>query len=362
MENNEDRLTMRAAVSLLGIECDTRKSSTNITCPICAKNQRQKKLHIDFDKHNEGVFRCAKCGEFGGPIKFWGLMRNISDTKSAVKDYYSFIGLDNAIKTKAFNANKNKSNYQEPKIADIKTRNHTYSTLLDCLTLQKNHMENLLNRGLSKETIIRNGYKSVPQMHIEKIVSKLLMKGCILDGVAGFYKKDNKWNMQKYTSGYIIPQRNGFGEIEFCQIRFDNVIQDMPRYISLSSRDKDSGSPAYSFCHFSKGKNGIKEIILTEGALKADVITELTGYSVLSIAGVNSTKYLPKALLDLKEKGLEKICIAFDMDIKHNIYVKNAYDKITSLLTNVELPFSTLEWDDTYKGLDDFLFEKKKNV
>lgn len=104
----------------------------------------------------------------------------------------------------------------------------------------------------------------------------------------------------------------------------------------------------------------LDRVILTEGPLKADIISQYTGLPVLAIPGVNAISLLERALYDLKNAGLRKILIAFDMDLYENIHVQNALDRLKNMLAAYRIPHSQLVWDKNYKGLDDYLVANKK--
>lgn len=360
-----ERLTMIDACRLLGVNVDTNRRDAYIPCPICAKNSRDKKLNINFTGGNsgEGVYRCNRCGDLsGGPLSFWALMRGLdrTDLKEARKDWLNTVGSNNVPKIKESHKEEEKK-YVDTPIADLTVRSNTYSKLLSMLTLSDQHHKNLSDRGLSHPTILRNDYKTYPQEKHDEIAIYLLNHGCILEGVPGFFRKeDGTWTLKKIKgSGFLIPQRNGYGQIQSFQIRYDEKKNpDDQRYKYLSSAGYNMGTPTHSYIHMRIGPLGLKEAILTEGALKADVISELTGYSVIAVPGVNSLSLLPPALIDLKRRGLEKISLAYDMDKRENIHVQKAEEKLKKILYDLELPYSTLEWNENYKGLDDFLSSK----
>lgn len=355
------RLDMRTAVTLLGLNVDTNKSQARIPCPFCGNgNRASKNFSINFDLNSLGSFHCFACEAKGDPVEFWRLMRNLNDYNEAVKDYRNQIGSD-SLQAELKKSQARKFEKKDVDVADIQSRHETYSALLNLLPLSETHKNNLLSRGLSEEEIEQNQYKSVPTSRLDSIARELAKKGLTLKGVPGFYINDEgKWQLKYCSSGFFIPQRNGYGQIQGMQIRLDNIESGGPRYISLSSRDKNQGSPAYTYCHMHKGSNGLSEVILTEGALKADIISSYTGYSVISIPGVNSQSHLTTALVGLKRKGLRKICIAFDADIKTNSHVEAARQRLIETLQNLSIPYSLLEdWDDNYKGLDDWLHHYK---
>lgn len=353
-----NELTLSSAVEILGISADTSRSNVNIPCPCCS-NGRQKKLNLNFAKN---VFRCNKCGISGGPLHLWALYRglNADDLKVVAKDYYQFIGSNNNDVIRKVKKEHTYAN-NELEIAPLEIRNKTYSLLLEQLSLSEVHFQNLLNRGLDKETIIQNGYRSYPQVGLTNLTDILIENGCIVEGVPGFYKnKKGKWSLRHLSSGILIPQRDGFGRIQGFQIRLDKS-KDC-KYITLSTASHDCGTKGSAYPHFRRGSRGLKTVIITEGPLKGDVISHFSDYSVFALQGVNTISNIQEAIEDLKEAGMEEVLIAFDMDWKKNPYVKKALGNIKSFLGKHEIIYSTLDWDENFKGLDDYLLSiKQKN-
>lgn len=365
----------------LGLPAD--KNSLYVDCPNC---NGKRKLNLNYGKN---VFRCNKCGDKeihtqGGPLDLYMLFMGISDIRDA---YRAFSG-DAYTQETPDSKPQPPQPVEEEKLAPLAVRDATYRALLSLTNLHKRHAGDLMARGLSEEQIRKFAYRSMPS-DPKAIALKLLRMGCTIENVPGFYKdKDGSWTMLYTGSGILIPQRNSKGQIQGFQIRLDRKLADGPRYISLSSRDKEGGAPAHAYVHFRRGARGVSEVILTEGALKADVICALSGYSVLSVPGVNSQKYLPTAFKTLLPKGLRKIRIAYDMDADTNEHVQAAKDKLVSTLNatcthcslivradirdqikdgmcprcgrRLGLSHSTMKWDPTYKGLDDYLNAMKR--
>lgn len=357
-----EKLTLEMAVDILGIPADTSKRSVNIPCPVCAKG-REKKLNINFEK---GLFRCNKCELSGGPLNLWAVYRGLpiptskEEVQKVSHDYFLYMGQEKKSgKSPRKKAHKTFEKIDQD-IAPIEVRNRTYKGLLGLLDLSKEHKDNLLRRGLSEERILINEYRTYPYTGRTEIASLLLENGYILNGVPGFYKlKTGAWTMRKMPSGFLIPQRDGFGRIQGFQVRADKPLDDMPKYLTLSTAEMLSGAKGGTYPHLAKGERGLREIIVTEGPLKGDIISEITGYSVLCLTGVNALEKAEKPLFDLKEAGMEKVLIAYDMDLKKNQNVRRALENLKTILAKQEICFNTLDWDEAYKGLDDYLVSKK---
>lgn len=97
---------------------------------------------------------------------------------------------------------------------------------------------------------------------------------------------------------------------------------------------------------------------ITEGALKADVASCLSGENFLAVAGVKNIGDLPRALRDLTLSGLEKVYLCYDMDKDKNAAVLEGEQKIGEMLEVLRIPYEILEWEGA-KGIDDWLAENK---
>lgn len=357
--NTDNWIDMRQVVSLLGLDADTRRESCYVVCPNCShRNTKAKKLNINFEKSELGVYRCAKCGEFGGPLKLWAMYRGINDTKEAAKDLKEHLEKTGPVKVVAPS-----EKIEQYDVAPISVRDRTYSALLSILPLFERHKQSLLGRGLTEDDIRNNRYRSVPSPKTtKKIALKLLQLGCTLEGVPGFYKdKDGTWNMVKLGRGIFIPILNYHSQIQGFQIRLDNPFPGGGKYIYLSSRGKNFGAPALSYVHLRKGIRGPGTILLTEGCLKADVASSLSGYSFLAVQGVNALSDVERAVKGLKKRGLTHIRICYDMDIRTNEHVQKAQEQLIEILKKCEIEYdANLSWNDKFKGIDDYLWAKKQ--
>jgi phage/plasmid primase-like uncharacterized protein len=181
--------------------------------------------------------------------------------------------------------------------------------------------------------------------------------GIGLEGVPGFYFENEHWKLNTKQPGYYVPYRNEDGKITGLQIRRDDNAD--PKYVWLSSRDLPNGTPAKSRTHFVNPDiaelNG--EVLITEGALKADIISELAETSSVAVAGVTGMN--PEKLVSrIKEAfpKLSQIVVAFDMDWKTNEHVRNALLRLVQALKSNQFAVSIRQWsEDDGKGFDDVL-------
>jgi len=352
----DTEITMESAITHLGLQHQFPIVATHkdYTCPFCGK---KKKFNINFKK---GVYKCWSCGLTGGAIRFWAHFRGFGDDLSAAgKDYnkylYSMQNSGRVTKVEPVPA----PSIKEFEIGTITERNIAYGEFLKMLALADSHKENLQMRGLSEEAIIRGGYKTAPAVATTAICRQLMLKGIALEGIPGFYKDRGEWRFVNFGSGFLIPTRDIAGRIQALQIRRDTVKADQSRYLTVSSAERECGTKGHTYPHINKGNGNFKEIILTEGPLKGDIISHYTGLPSLAILGVNAISLLPPLLNSLKNAGTRYINIAFDMDYHTNKHVEASLLKLKHLITSVGFRYCQLEWDQNLKGLDDYLHNLK---
>jgi hypothetical protein len=234
-----------------------------------------------------------------------------------------------------------------------------YSALLSELTLTTAHGDELLIcRGLSDTTIAHNLYASVPDAAEGSTVAASLARRLDLRGVPGFYREEGRWRLSVWAKGFYIPYRDECGRIIGVQIRRDGNAD--PKYVWLSSKDKPDGIPATACLHFSKPDIAERDgtILVTEGALKAERISDFTDLPVVALAGVSATnpdtftQYLLRVFPRLK--GV-KVC--FDMDWQQKTEVRSALLRLLRRLKETALEVKGATWDVALgKGYDDYLF------
>jgi hypothetical protein len=242
--------------------------------------------------------------------------------------------------------------------------NEVYTALLrDVLTLRSEHSQHLMDdRGIGDTTILTNLYASTPlPSELERVSEKMReVFGERLAGVPGFYRdEDGLWQLQSMNCGFLIPYRNREGEIVGLQLRQDR--NRTPKYYWVSSKEFPGGASPGSPLHFAAphlvGESG--SVVITEGALKADIISELGGYGCVAVAGVNHNigDQIASALRQTFP-DLAKVAVALDSDWKTNANVKGAVIELATNLDNQRRwQVEVWHWDIAHgKGLDDIFF------
>ena len=248
-------------------------------------------------------------------------------------------------------------------VASADQRHAAYSFLLgECLSLSSAHRDRLRNyRRLSETTIERNLYASLPGMAKAQEIAATMQQrfGDDLRGVPGFYQdKADRW-MMRPLNGLVIPVRDSQRRIVALQVRPDLSGKNKYLWLSTPPDEYIGGSSSGAPLHFANPDLARESgfAVITEGALKADVISELVGCAAFGIAGVNTFDEetfgsdLKNALPELK-----RVAIAFDADWRANKAVRGALKRLIRAIETTELTLLILNWDARYgKGLDDFL-------
>jgi hypothetical protein len=226
--------------------------------------------------------------------------------------------------------------------------------------------------------IERNGYKSVPlPSELNEVMKEFVEKD--LRGMPGFFRKDGAWRLNigewtvknqivhSFHQGYLIPVRNLDGKIEGFQVRRAEVRdEDDPRYIWLSSSNKEAGTSSGAPIHFRNVEQARKtgQAILTEGPLKADVSGHLLNdkHALIAVGGVSSFPEDFGRRLKSQIPELLQVVIAFDADADRKPEVRKALERLSGTLREAGLDVRVLKWKEGLgKGLDDFLLKDQEH-
>ena len=340
-----------------GVDVMEKGSGIFIACPSCQSEETSHskyKLRV-YDDTENGGFNCIKCGAKGNYAKLHYLISNgIEMPESAYKEYSKNL-------LQEFGEWKDRPVRKKQKIAvsadhtaNIFARNAFYTQMTKTLFLYPPHRERLRFRGFTDEQIDKAGYISAPKFYSTRTNEILFGRNTDLSGIPGVFRtKSGEWTARTdYPDGVLIPIRDIKGRIEGFQIRVDHP-KGSNKYLYYSSGSCESGTKAKTWIHCTEGIAESDDIILTEGALKADTIYALSGMPVIAVMGVRSVKYLPGFI----EKNLtgKTIHVAFDMDSYDNPHVQKAEQALFDIFEQKEIKYRRLVWDDNYKGLDDYL-------
>ncbi len=233
---------------------------------------------------------------------------------------------------------------------DLDIRHTVYAALLAALELSAAHFGALLARGLSADQIEKREYRTSDAAKFRTVVDRLLDehgRETLLE-VPGFRSR-NEQTTVFVSAGLIIPVRDAGGRVVALKVRADAPGPDKPKYTWVSSPPGAScGSPA----HVPLGVPSTCETVrLTEGELKADVATVLSGVPTVSAPGVTNWHL---AVPVLRSLGARRVLLAMDCDGKR--VTRDATEKALLGLAREGFAVELEVWDGARaKGIDDLL-------
>ena len=239
-----------------------------------------------------------------------------------------------------------------------------YRAMLSRLGLSSAHRAALLARGLDAQAIERAGYASL------EVAGRAQLGRAIVEAVGedlaarvpGYVVRERdgrSWPSVAGWPGLLVPCRDERGRILGLQVRRDEP-GDGPRYVWLSSRSQ-GGASASTFAHVPVIAPNARrdEVIITEGPLKADVVTALDGRLCIAVPGVSAWA---RALPVVEALRPRSVLVAFDADLMTNPAVKLAHDALCAALVAHSIRAVSLRWPPSLgKGLDDALLYQRQN-
>lgn len=348
---------------ICGIKINSRtleKKEVEAWCPFCPTESSD--YHMYLNRQKESFF-CHKCSVSGNSVVLYGKIFGISNKEAA----------NRLIHGAAYVLPKREP--PKPKvpgyeIAPIHQRHDVYFDMLFNMELSGNHHENLRNRGLSSERIEKNMYRSMPESKYKRReIAQRLSRHHDLRGVPGFYYSPyGHWELAG-SPGILIPICDRKGYIQGLQIRLDNVGKRKYRWLSSNpDNNYPYGTPSSTWVHVTGNRDG-KECEITEGALKGDVASYLSGDRLyVCTAGVSSIGYLSDTLTALRPS---KVNGCYDMDQLDALKklealreqgIKEAMkscplEKMEKLVMSMGIPYERWEWTETNKIDDYYLYQ-----
>jgi hypothetical protein len=232
-----------------------------------------------------------------------------------------------------------------------------YTALLGLMSLSKLHRESLQQRGLSDAEIDRRGYRSLSiqgRANFARKTAEAVGDGLVT--VPGFVIKPGKEGRPFLSiagaAGLLIPVRDTEGRIVALLARRDDSAGGGSRYSYLSSTAAGGPGPG-SPTHVPLGVSAPCEICrLTEGALKADMATALSGLPTIGAAGLTWRS----ALDALAALGCKTVRLSFDADALDKIPVARALADCQAALDSSGVAVQLERWElSDGKGIDDLL-------
>ena len=325
-----------------------RRREVEASCPFSGDHGKGK-YHLSLNTATD-QFRCNLCGAHGNSVTLYARLNGVSN-KQAFQELRMGTNVYPIPKQPT---PQNTETERQP--VPLEVRHAAYTAMLDHLALLDRHRENLLERGLSEERIVRNQYRSMPETEQDRRLLASLLRSCGFDllGIPGFRTYYGDWTLAG-PNGLIIPARNKEGLIQGLKIRLDDADDDR-KYRWLSSRDMTNGTRSYSWVHVT-GDTTSKRAYLTEGPLKGDVASFLAHDALfVCIGGVNSLNGLTDTLRGL---GVTEVVEAMDMDQNTKPEVRKAIQAMRKEVQAIKrLKYTKYTWDPAYKGVDDYLLSR----
>ena len=246
---------------------------------------------------------------------------------------------------------------REPQRAELGELDTVYGNLLDRLSLEGQHRQQLVDRGLTDEAIERGRYRSLPVGSRNKLADELVKDfgQAICLRVPGLYVKRQggreHWNVAGDV-GLVIPVRDVEGRTVALKVRLDRREEGSPKYRYISSKGHGGPGPGAP-CHVPQSALSSARVRLTEGELKAEVATLRSDLLTISVAGVSAWRSVLDVLGTLKT---ETVVLAFDADAVANRHVAQAVEMAADGIRHSGHTVELETWDAADgKGIDDLL-------
>jgi len=241
--------------------------------------------------------------------------------------------------------------------ADPATLDRTYRALLASLPLSSTHRQALRQRGLADRDIVQRGYRTLAvhgrATRVRQLVADFGADACAR--VPGLYIVEcgsQQWWSLAGVPGLLIPVRDIDGRIVALKVRADHLGEG-PKYTYLSSTKHGGPGPSAPVHVPLHGLSPGGPLRLTEGELKADVATVLSGVLTIAVPGVTLWRQVLPLLEALRPT---RVLLAFDADWRQNPHVARALAQATQALVEAGHPVGVETWDLSQgKGIDDVL-------
>jgi Domain of unknown function (DUF3854) len=242
--------------------------------------------------------------------------------------------------------------------ADVDTRHEVYTALIEALTLGDDHRNDLVGRrGFSSGEAESRGFRTVLQGGIGATAKALVGRfgEDMLLKVPGFFRKGEHLTFA-CAPGLLIPVRDARERIVALSSRPDKPSGES-KYVWVSSKSKDGPGPG-SPAHVPIGCRQSETWRVTEGAIKADLATILSGIPTIGAAGATNWK---PCIPILKEAGCRVVRLAYDADARVNGNVAGGLVACMGALKAEGFSIELERWDlADGKGIDDVLAAGKQ--
>ena len=252
--------------------------------------------------------------------------------------------------------------------ADVADLDRAYRVLLSRLPLDEGDREALARRGMGAEDIARGMYRTLrvegraalARAVIEAVGEDLAGR---VPGIVWRTGDDGRgWWSLAGSPGVVIPVRDLDGRVVALKVRRRDPC-DGARYLYVTSAPA-GGPAALAAVHVpAKARElrdaGAKSLVITEGELKADVATVLSGRPVVSVPGVGNWR---RGVELARAWGARIVVVAFDADARTNADVARHLRDLLKALRAEGFDARVWTWPSRWKGLDDYLHARGPNA
>ncbi|MGE4104031.1 MAG: DUF3854 domain-containing protein [Pirellulales bacterium] len=240
--------------------------------------------------------------------------------------------------------------------ADADLLDRAYRLLLNSAVLDDRHRDDLRRRGLTDAMIAELGYRTLPAKCRGPIASSLQRTLAEAFATIPGFVITAKGPSIAAPAGLLVPCRDSEGRIVAIKVRRDQA-GESGKYIYLSST-KHGGPGPGAPAHVPLGSKKSDLLRVTEGELKADIATKLSGVTTISVPGVGNWRACEPVL---KALGVKTVRLAFDADAVEKRAVASALLQCAQALIDDGLDVELERWDPALgKGIDDLLTGKNE--
>jgi putative DNA primase/helicase len=332
-------------------------------CPCCGGKDR---FRVFDDFAETGGVICNQCGSFPDGISTTAWLRSYG-CKEAVKLLADYFHISGVAKSQLTDGERS-------------IRGRVYQMIIESLSLSDGHRALLKQRGLSEDAIDRNGYASLSKGDHGRLAQQIdqsLKTGSfpglettsfdeLAKRVPGLLLNEHGVPQLRMLFGILIPIRSADGMIAALVVRRNEGTSnaELPKYLYLSASKKQReerharGGVEYPKAEYAVHvpadvSAGTETVRVTEGVLKADIATALSGVLTIGIPGVNGWK---RTIPVLQKLSANRVVIALDADHKENPAVADAVTGLTRECVAKGFAAAIETWEiSDGKGIDDLL-------
>jgi P4 family phage/plasmid primase-like protien len=224
-----------------------------------------------------------------------------------------------------------------------------YRDLLAGLTLEAAHRTTMIDRGLTGEEVDLREYRTLLLSRVHELLGGLYDKyKDTLYQIPGFVWRDGHPHFVPEFTGIVVPVRDSKGRVVALKVR----TAGKPKYLYVTSGkcSRSPGAPVHFPC--TRETPSLSRVRLTEGEIKADIATALSGTFTIGIPGVASYWKAQGAIAGL---GVQETLISFDWsDILSKGGVREAALKLARELAARGYHVGVEKWEGA-KGIDEAL-------